>query len=217
MEHVSLHDLTAAYALDALDQAETRSYEEHLAGCDTCQAELAQLSATAASLAYAAEPVVPPPALRGRILDAARAERPNVVPLRPRWRPQLAAAVAAAAAAAVVALTVWNISLHNELGSRQALQSVRLNGAAGSVVVGNGDAELIVAHLPVAPAGKTYEAWVIQGKAARPAGVFTGGDATTVVHLSRPVPRGSIVAVTVERRGGVAKPTRAPFITSQPV
>jgi len=211
----ALHDLTPAYALDALDAVEARAYEAHLAGCDTCQRELAELSATTVSLAYAAPPVSPPPALRGRILEAARGERPNVVPLRPRWRPQLMPALAAAAAAAAIGLLAWNLTL--QLGGNNELQSVRLTGAAGSVVVGDGDAELVVAHLPSAPAGKTYEAWVIQGKTAKPAGLFAGGDATTIVHLTRPVPRGAIVAVTVERTGGVDQPTQQPFITSQPV
>jgi anti-sigma-K factor RskA len=119
---------------------------------------------------------------------------------------------------AVVGLTVWNIALHNRLGSREALHDVSLNGAAGSVIVGRGGAgELVVAHLAPAPAGKTYEAWVVQGKAARPAGLFAGGGATTVVHLTRPVPRGSIVAVTVEQAGGVEQPTSSPVITSSPV
>ena len=107
MEHDTYNELTAAYALDALDDDETKAYEEHLAGCAICQDNLAALSGTMVQLAFAAPPVDPPPALRERILEAARAERhepapasrrepsfprsrENVVPLRPRrtwWRP----------------------------------------------------------------------------------------------------------------------------------
>jgi anti-sigma factor RsiW len=36
-----LHDLTAAYALDALDPDEAREYEAHLARCERCRAERA--------------------------------------------------------------------------------------------------------------------------------------------------------------------------------
>src|SRR5919108_5982985 len=92
----ALHDLTAAYALDALDADERREYEAHLARCERCRTELASLSEAATSLAYGVEAPAPPPQLRDRILERARAERPNVVPLRPRWAvPSAAAAVVA--------------------------------------------------------------------------------------------------------------------------
>ena len=41
----------------------------------------ASLQEAAISLAYAIDAPAPPPELRSRILTAARAERPNVVPL----------------------------------------------------------------------------------------------------------------------------------------
>ncbi len=44
---MDLHELSAAYALDALDSDERESYEAHLAGCEDCQRELATLSETA--------------------------------------------------------------------------------------------------------------------------------------------------------------------------
>ena len=51
----ALHDLTAAYALDALDPEERREYEAHLARCDRCREELASLSEASSSLAYAVD------------------------------------------------------------------------------------------------------------------------------------------------------------------
>ena len=77
----ALHELTAAYALDALDPDEERAYEEHLARCEQCREELTGFREAAGALALAVDPTSPPPALRGRILDAARAERSNVVTL----------------------------------------------------------------------------------------------------------------------------------------
>ncbi len=218
MEHDAYSELTAAYALDALDSAETRAYEEHLAGCVSCQDELAALSATAVALANAAPPVDPPAPLRGRILEAARAERQNVVPLRRRWaRPGTVAAVAVAACV-VVGVGIWNVSLSNRLDRAQrALQTVPLEGANGSVVVGGADkGVLVVSNLASAPAGKTYEAWIIKDGTALPAGVF-GGGGTVAVSLEQPVPPGAIVAVTVERAGGAGQPTSKPIITSAPV
>jgi anti-sigma factor RsiW len=215
----AVHDLTAAYALDALEPDEARGFEEHLAGCERCREELASLQATAGSLAYAAEPARPPGALRARILDAARAERPNVVPLRAKssWSRPLAA-IAAAAVAAAIGLAVWNVSLHDRLGrAQEALHGVPLTGAKGSVVVAGGSGALVVSDLAPAPAGKTYEAWVIRAGHASPAGTFAGGGRTIVIRLTRALPAGAVVAVTLERAGGVAQPTRTPFITSAPV
>ena len=116
----ALHDLTAAYALDALDPEERREYEAHLARCDRCRDELASLSEASTSLAYAVDPAAPPPQLRERILAAARAERPNVVPLRPRWALP-AAATAVVAVAAAIALAVWATSLSGRLDRRSKI------------------------------------------------------------------------------------------------
>jgi anti-sigma factor RsiW len=159
----AVHELSAAYALDALEPAEARAYEEHLAHCETCQRELAMLSATAGALALAAEPATPTPALRERILATARAERPNVVPLRPRARNYAMRALAVAATAAAVGLGIWNVALHNRLGRTHV----------EAVVVDRGT--LVVTGLGTAPAGKTYEAWVIDRGAAQPAGLFRAG------------------------------------------
>jgi anti-sigma factor RsiW len=218
MGNDAVHDLTAAYALDALEPDEARGYEAHLSGCERCREELASLQATAGALAYAAEPVRPPEALRGRILEAARAERPNVVPLRPRTWSRPLAVVAAAAVAAAIGLAVWNVSLHDDLSNaRQALRGVPLTGAKGSVVVAGGSGALVVSDLAPAPRGRTYEAWVIQSGRASPAGTFAGGGRTIVIKLTHALPAGAVVAVTIERAGGVAQPTQTPFIKSAPV
>ena len=62
--------------------------------------------------------------------------------------------------------------------------------------------------------GKTYEAWVIaKGSAPRPAGLFSGGG-NTMVHLRGTVPPHAVVAVTVERAGGVSAPTTTPIFST---
>src|SRR5439155_1474296 len=114
MDSLSVHDLTAAYALVALDPDEAREYEAHLATCKECQEELARLGSAAGALAFAVESPAPPPDLRQRILDAAVGERENVVPLRPRWAPAAKIAVAAAACLAV-GFGVWAATLSRSL------------------------------------------------------------------------------------------------------
>src|SRR5918911_5142751 len=120
MEADAIHELTPAYALDALDEQDEREYEEHLARCPHCRAELASLTEAATSLAYGVESPPPPAGLRDRILEQARAERPNVVPLRrPAWR-SWPAAVAAVAAAAAIGLGIWAASLSSSLDRERA-------------------------------------------------------------------------------------------------
>ena len=82
----AIHELTAGYALDALDPAEREAFERHLAGCAQCQEELASFWEVTGALAVAADGPAPSPALRDRILEAARAERQTVVPLESRRR-----------------------------------------------------------------------------------------------------------------------------------
>ncbi len=216
------HDLTAAYALDALDDAETEAYELHLRTCERCRDEVASLRGAAAALAHTAPQVPAPAELRERILDEARSERPNVVPLRPRRR-MLApiAAAAAVAACAIAGLAVWTASLHNYLGKRDRLlavlanpgaKHVALNGARGTLVVAPDGRAAVVASLAHAPSGKTYELWVIHGGAPEPAGLYPGGGASVLV--ARRVDPGATVAVTLERAGGVDAPTSKPLLTA---
>jgi anti-sigma-K factor RskA len=217
MEHERVHELTAAYALHALRPDEQRAFEAHLSRCAECREELASFEDTAAALAYGAEAPVPPAALRERILAQARAERPNVVPLRPRWAAP-AVAVAAVAAVAALALGVWAVSLSSELESerearREQPRTFPVSGTEGRLVVApTGEAVLLLPKLPPAPRGKTYEAWVIDDSAPQPAGLFEGGERTAVA-LARPVRQGAVVAVTLERAGGVPAPTSPPLFT----
>ncbi|HZT86208.1 MAG TPA: anti-sigma factor [Gaiellaceae bacterium] len=198
---MDLHDLTAAYALDALDPAEASAYERHLSRCEPCREQLAELNGAAAALAFGAVAPAPPERLRASILDTAAAERANVVPLqRRRWVARGLAVAAAAAACVVVGLAV---ALSRPGHTR-----------VFSLVVRNGHATLHVSGLSAAPRGKTYEAWVIRpGRAPRPAGLFRGG-ADTHVRLNGTVPRHAVVAVTRERAGGVEAPTSAPIFST---
>jgi anti-sigma-K factor RskA len=214
MERQGIHELSAAYALDALAAEEQRSFEQHLARCAGCRDDLASFQDAAAALAYDVEAPAPPPALRQRILAEARSERATVVPLRRRWAFPAAAAAAVAAACAAIALGIWGASLKSELDQRADV--VPLSGARGSLVVApDGQATLILSGLKRAPAGKTYEIWVIEDGTPKPAGLFGGATGRTAVALTRPVSEGDVVAVTLEREGGVDQPTRRPFITAE--
>jgi anti-sigma-K factor RskA len=225
-ERDDIHMLVAGHAVGALDPDDEELFERHLAVCDRCRAALASLEDAAAALAGAVEPVSPPAGLRERVLEQARGERANVIPLRRRGLSlSVAYGAAAVAACAALAFGLWVASLSRSLdrerdarraqeraltllaepGSREAA----LRGANGVLVrQSSGEAALIVSRLASAPNGKAYEAWVIPS-GARPqrAGLFRGGDRLTVVRLERPLPARAQVVVTIERKNGVDAPT----------
>ena len=232
MEREEVHELTAAYALDALGDAEEAEYEAHLRHCERCRDELAAFQETATALAFATPPAPPPPALRERILEQARSERANVVPLLPRRALRAATAVAAAAAVVAVGVGVWAAGLSSSLSEERAARDrleqatailahrdaerIPVEGADGALVVApSGEAALVVTGLDPPPAGRTYEAWVIADENPRPAGLFDVREETTVVALERPVPAGAVVAVTLEPEGGVEEPTGEPLFTAE--
>jgi anti-sigma-K factor RskA len=226
MDTDGIHELAAAHALDALDPDERRAFEEHLASCEQCRAEVAELQEAAAALAYATPAVDPPPRLRERLLERAREEGGVVVPFRRRRIERVLAYAAIPAAAAAVGLGIWAGVLHGRLADeRKAASSVQavlsdpratrvpLAGGAGELVVDSDrNGVLVVRRLPPPPESKTYEAWVIADGKAAPAGLFRDRE---VVALSRPVPDNAVVAVTVEPRGGSKQPTQRPLTSAR--
>ena len=71
-----VHADVVLYAVDALEAAEARAFEEHLAGCARCREEVESFRETGADLAGAAA-VEPPPELRASVLGAIPASRPD--------------------------------------------------------------------------------------------------------------------------------------------
>jgi anti-sigma-K factor RskA len=231
-----IHELTAGYALDALDPEDRRAYEAHLEECASCREELSQMWQAADALALAATGPEPPPSLRGRILAAAQAEPQVVVPLAPRRSRTSPVLAGVAAVAAVLALAVglWATQLSSDLDeTRSALEreravaavltdpsarTVALESGEGHLVVDDdGRAVLVVDALDAAPEGKTYEIWIASdGEDPVRAGLFSGAHDRDVVPVEGTVGPGQVVLVTVEPAGGVDAPTTAPIVGSMP-
>jgi anti-sigma-K factor RskA len=218
---MDLHELTAGYALDALDPAERERYEAHLGSCERCREDLQDFWQVTGSLARAAGGPQPPASLRARILEQARSERPNVVPLHRRYLVPVVSSAAAVAAVAALALGLWATSLSGRLDDAEGELAVLSDpnarvietegGEANLVVTPSGDAALVVRKLAPAPPGKDYEIWVIEDGVPRSAGLF---ERPGVAVLSRPVDAGQTVAVTLEQDGGVEAPTTDPLFTA---
>ncbi|RFA09990.1 hypothetical protein B7R54_12840 [Subtercola boreus] len=156
---------------------------------------------------------------------------------RSRWfsRP-VGALVAAAAAVAIFvgggAVATQFLQNNSSSSSQQASASALAEiyaasdvQTAHSAITGGGEATVlwspsvgksaVVAQgLPSLPAGKTYEAWYINGTSVTPAGTFTpGGDATTWHVLTGSLTTGDVVGVTIEPAGGSQTPTSTPILT----
>ena len=210
-----LHELSALYALDALTGEDRERFERHLDECGDCRRELGGLREAGASLAYSAEGPAPPTELRARVLEAARAEGQNVVPLRAR-RSTPARAVAVLAAVAAVAIVIFGFQVTRDDSTSAsailrdpAARHIAIPGRGQLVVASSGDAVLDVT-LPSLPAGKTYEAWVSLPRVRR-AGQFTGD----TFKLEEQVQHGAQVMVTIEDDGGADAPTSKPIVAVQ--
>jgi anti-sigma-K factor RskA len=114
------------YALGVLDGSDKIEFETHLAGCAECRASLQAARSRLALLALAAPDIVPPPAVRERILESFRAgapERVKAVPPAPARRglrtPVWAWAWVGVSFILLVA-AVWLAINHHRLASRLA-------------------------------------------------------------------------------------------------
>ncbi len=161
-------------------------------------------------------------------LATARAARQG----RPMWRWLLEAA----ALIALAVVVAWNVVLQGQLTSTQQ-QAARLSEAlaaaarAGSVTAtlqGSGTAAaaagfvvaersgsnyMVVTGLPDPGAGRTYQAWYLEGQTAVSAGVFVlGADGITVVTMAASGTAASAVAITIEPAGGSSQPTSQPIV-----
>jgi hypothetical protein len=97
--------------------------------------------------------------------------------------------------------------------SRPGARVIKMGSGSGAVAVAPDGEAALALRLPHAPGGKTYEAWIVRPNSIRAAGTFSGGG-TSIVRIPGQVPKGSVIAVSIERAGGAKQPTRKPFIAS---
>jgi anti-sigma factor RsiW len=184
-----LHKLTGAYAMDALDELERARFEQHLAQCDDCRAEVAELRETAALLSETVA-VPPPPSLRDSVLAGISQVRPlapevttiprtESAPVRSEqpagrrgWAPFLVAAALAifvGLGAMIVAPWADDEEVPRLTAAEQVLQApdaeeVFLDlGDAGRATVTRSKSQdkavITTEDMVAAPEGKDYELW----------------------------------------------------------
>ena len=220
---MDVHELTAGYALDALDPAERATFEEHLSSCERCREELQGFWQVSGALAHAAGGPTPPASLRepDPRAGAQRAleRRPAAAAPLPRARALLGRG--GGGGRRDRARHLGDVALARPRRSRERAGRARAtrtrarseseSGKADLVVTPSGDAALVVRTLAPAPEGKDYEIWVFENGVPRRAGLF---EQPGVALLTRQVEPGQMVAVTLEPDGGVDAPTGAPLFTA---
>jgi anti-sigma-K factor RskA len=197
-----VHELSGAYALDALDPDERERFERHLRRCPSCAEDVQRMTSTATALAMAVA-AEPPPGLKQRVLVAAAAT-PQLPPLQPTaakrrqgrhvirsaWFPRLALGVAAVGVAAAVVLAVVTVSTQDRLDTVQAQNRAiaavlaapdaqiatakSSTGGNATVVLSYAQQKMIFTSsgLPRLPNAKVYELWLLSTGSAVPAGLL---------------------------------------------
>lgn len=234
-----MHKLTGAYAMDALDQLERARFEQHLAQCDDCRAEVAELRETAALLSEAVA-VAPPASLRESVLSGISQVRPlaptvtstpAAVPARSEqpsgrrgWAPFLVAAALAlfvGIGAMIVAPWADDDEVPRLTAAEQVLQApdaeeVFLDlGEAGRATVvrskSRDKAVITTEDMVAAPDGKDYELWFMSPEEEFVSAGLMPDAADQTVVLDGPAAEAIAVGITVEPDGGSKQPTTAPI------
>lgn len=232
-KHALANPKLAAYALEALDPAEVSGLEAHLRTCKICQADLAAYRRVSSGLLTAVPAHAPRPAvkllLQKRLTHQTKPTRSGL-----HWSPwQLAFAGALALIMGLGIVSVLQLrSLvqdQAELNSRSDSQQLAIamlaypstqtigfseNGISGSLLVDKqrGLISVFAWHLPVPPAGKTYQMWLIDPQGHRSSGGFLvaeSGYPFVIAVITSPSPLSNLkgLGVTVEPVGGSPAPT----------
>jgi anti-sigma-K factor RskA len=223
-----IHALSGAYAVDALDDLERARFEEHLAACAECRAEVASLQSATLLLSELSE-TAPPAELRAKILDDIKTVRPlpPVVARIEARRPRRWSGLVAAAAAAAVFVGGGTFAWQQATDDRPTISAadqviasadvkrvdVDLPGEATASVyrsVALGKAALVTSRMPAPPSGRVYQLWLQKAGRMVPAGLMpSGSDQKLVIDGS--ADDATAVGITVEPDGGSAHPTSPPI------
>jgi anti-sigma-K factor RskA len=234
-------DDVGSYVLRALPDDEHERFEAHLATCEDCRRDVAELQVAADTLPLAAVQVAPPPELRDRIMSIVRSEAELVEaaearadepaaqprakpPRRRRWSFSLRPLTAALAAGALVAAgVVAGVVLTNSDDTTTVTGTVQIASAPAaraSLRLSDDATKLEVRKMPPPPAGKVYQVWLKrpnQDPAPTTALFRTDPEGSADVEIQRGRLKGvEQVLVTAEPDGGSMKPTSDPVIVASP-
>ena len=228
-----LHTLSGAYAIDALSPDDAEAFRTHLAECPACCDEVRELR-HAAGLMGASEALLPPAALKARVLAAA-----DQVPQLPprvtriekakghRWAPRLAAAAAAVVLLVGGVIGIGQLTHHEQPVVAASVSRVfqapdahkatvsTANGGKVTLATSHGLNQMAVEtdRLPGLSKRQVYQLWAIHDGAMTSVGVLTDLGAGKAMALPG---AGTEVAITIEPAGGSTQPTTAPIVRVDP-
>lgn len=213
-----IHALAGAYAVDALDDLERARFEDHLAVCAECRAEVLSLQ-DATLLLSELSSVAPPAAMRDKVLADIKKIRPipPAVVLIEKRRPRRWTNLVAAAAvlgvlggSAYVAQDVLGnssegatISAAERVVTAPDAEHYNVNfksGASATVYrsVAENQAALVAREMGAAPAGHVYQLWLLKDGKMVAAGTMEGGEEHSTILLRGSANDATGVGVTVE-------------------
>ncbi len=224
-------DAAAAFVLGAMPEDEKRAFVEHLEGCAACRREVDDLLPAAEALPMASTQVMPPPALKDRIMADVEREASLLAQTGPeadrapkRRRSWLAGwRLAPVAAALIIAGVLAGVALDRAAdGGTQTYQATvddtRAPGASAELQLDDDEARLVASGLPAPPSGRVYQVWVLRKGADAPeptdALFLPRGDGSAVAMVPGDVSDAAAVLVTDEPEGGSEAPTREPLVTA---
>jgi anti-sigma-K factor RskA len=231
--HLAYKENLAAYAMGALDAEESSALEAHLRACHSCRVELADYQRISAGLLTALPPRAPRAALRRNLQKTLQSQGKTA---RPQLKWSLNRMAVVAAFVLLLGLNIISVfqvytlkqkqtELDGVYGSQQSAiamlaypstQTIGFDqaGISGSLLVDKKRNLLAVFawHLPPAPAGKSYQMWLIDPKEDRTSGGFLIPEGTqpfvmAVIKSAQPLTGFTGLGVTVEPLGGSPKPT----------
>lgn len=232
-EH-DMHNLAAAYALDALEPEEREAFEAHLASCGGCAAEIAEFRETAAALGET-QAATPPAGLRDRVLADVRqtrqlppevatdppidlAERRSIGRFAKIALGSVAAAILAVAGLAIL-FAADDESVPPEVAAvydaddsmtvQLLAQPETLDGLV-EVSYSKSVGRAVVQGNDIGPLDDdtTFQLWAISSDRVEPAGVFVPDESGGVIEaLAIDAPADAVWGITVEPEGGSPQPT----------
>lgn len=226
MSDDELHDLAAAYALDALDDDERCRFEAHLPNCEKCSREIDEFQRSVAVLGEL-DMITPPSELKDQVM-ARLGSTEQVSPAvsikvveqadrrrRPPWR---VLTMAAATVAIIVGAALWSSGSTKPDDAVAAVltapDAIRtdLEGEGGVVRVvwspGRDQAVVLGSGLDDPGSGRAYALWFLLDNGPRLAGLFVPTSSGDVEHLVEVDDLDGIGwGVSIEPEGGSEGPT----------